>query len=232
MKKFLLLFSLLLVITLSIVFIIRNTMIRDRTKLLGLEISEPNSEGINNGFKFSEIGVSVGDTIKEMHLIGLDYSTKSASDCIEPGKLTVFISGSYTCDVTRNQMPNINEFVEKSGANTEVYLVHTLESHPFDVSSPYSHSEEPWLVESNLDLGIYATQPQTLGERIQLSVKWNQETDIHPHFLLDDENNSFWSEFGQGPNMAIVVSGENVVLFKQEWFEKEELENFIQSINP
>ena len=147
---------------------------------------------------------------------------------LDQGKTLVFISGAYTCDVTHKQLQEINAFHEASPDSVSVFLIYTVEAHPFDSPSPYHPSDEVWLSDINLDEQIFAPQPKNLNERLDLANVWVNEQQISTPVLLDNAENSFWEASGQGPNMAVVLSPEGQVLFKQRWFDKSGLEEFMK----
>lgn len=139
----------------------------------------------------------------------------------------LLISGSYTCDVTRESMQLIDSLFSKFRRQVDIYLVNTLEAHPDDSPSPYSAEPEVWLARSNIKGGIAAPQPKTMEERSSLAEKWIKESDIKLPVLLDGPNNEFWNFVGQAPNMAVLVN-EGVVVLKQSWFDYEEINSTLE----
>lgn len=139
----------------------------------------------------------------------------------------LLITGSYTCDVTRGNLPAINNMYEKYKDVADIYLVNTLEAHPQSSQSPYSADPEPWHAQDNITAGISAEQPRTLEERKVLAERWISEQSITTPVLLDGPNNEFWTKAGQAPNMSILISGEGKVVLKQDWFEEKALEEAI-----
>lgn len=184
------------------------------------------SEGVMNNLDFSPLGVQNGQKPEKIEL----HDLKGKSFQLKPDKNRplVLITGSYTCDVTRGNLPAINAMYEKFKDVADIYLINTLEAHPQSSQSPYSAEPEPWHAHDNITAGISAEQPRTLEERKELAERWITEQSITTPVLLDGPNNDFWSQAGQAPNMSILISGEGEVVLKQDWFEEKELELALQ----
>jgi len=186
------------------------------------------SEGIMNRFKFEEIGLKRGDTIGDMALIDQRKSAQvSLRKLLMGAKSNVIITGSYTCDATRSQMHSIDSIFNIYNSHYDFFFIYTIEAHPQASQSPYSAEVIPWEAERNLQAGIQAAQPSTVGEREDLSDKLIEEETIKVPVLIDNAQNEFWKSIGQGPNMVVVVSPEGVILHKASWFDPQELGSFL-----
>lgn len=187
------------------------------------------SEGIMNRFQFQDIGLKPGDTIQEMTLFDHNKGTGISLRKILGGtKSNVIISGSYTCDVTRSQVNSIDSMYNLYQSNYDFFFIHTIEAHPVNSQSPYSADTIPWEARRNIEAGVQASQPTTLGEREELSGKLIKEENIQMPILIDNVKNEFWKNIGQGPNMAVVVSTEGIILHKEPWFDANELGAFLE----
>lgn len=184
------------------------------------------SEGVMNAMDFSPMGIQSGDTVDSLKLYSLQGDSVNLS-FKKTKNPTLLISGGYTCDVTRGNMPLIDSLFREFGDKVDIYLVHTIEPHPDDSPSPYSAEPEVWLARANVDAGIAAPQPRTMRERGSLAEKWIKESEIKLPVLLDGPQNEFWNLAGQAPNMAILVDGGTVVL-KQSWFDYQEIREALE----
>ncbi len=193
----------------------------------GKAIRPATSDAILNNFNFNEIGLKKGDHLPDVELWTKGGQSKISTGLTRDKNATVFITGSYTCDVTRSQLSTIDSMSELFKDHFNFYLINTVEAHPVNSASPYSVEPQPWLAEENLKAGIEADQPQTMRDRMELADKWVEEQQIQTPVLLDGPDNQFWTEAGQAPNMVLVVSPEGEVLHKQPWFNAEDLGDFL-----
>lgn len=180
------------------------------------------SEAVMNNMDFSPLGMQKGQPTEKIQLHTLNGKTFELKNT--KNRPLLLFTGSYTCDVTRGNLPAINAIHEKYKDVADIFLVNTLEAHPQNSQSPYSAEPEPWHAADNVKAGISAEQPKTMEERKQLAERWIQEESIQTPVLLDGPKNEFWKEAGQAPNMSILISGEGKVVLKQDWFEEKELE--------
>lgn len=183
------------------------------------------SEAVMNNMDFSPLGIQDGQKLEkiELHdLTGKTFQLKPVKN-----RPLLLITGSYTCDVTRGNLPAINAMYHKYKDVADIYMVNTMEAHPQSSQSPYSAEPEPWHAQDNLIAGISAEQPRTLEERKELAERWIREQGITTPVLIDGPKNEFWNQAGQAPNMSILISGDGEVVLKQDWFEEKELEEAI-----
>lgn len=186
------------------------------------------SQGVLNNMNFSSLGIQAGQQLPDIPFFTLDGKIFKIKHQDHP-RPKLFISGSYTCDITREKLHTIDWFYEQYKDKADIYLVNTLEAHPQNSPSPYSMSGVPWLAIDNIDAGISAEQPKTIEERIDLAEKWIAEREIKTPILLDGSKNEFWNQVGQAPNMAVLVSPKGEVVLKQSWFEKLEMEEAMET---
>ncbi|MBN7801999.1 hypothetical protein J0A67_14085 [Algoriphagus aestuariicola] len=179
------------------------------------------SQGVMNAMDFSPLGIQKGDPVDSL-LLYTRSGDPLKMDFKKHEKAILLISGSYTCDITRGNMEDIQSLFREFGSTVDIYLVNTLEAHPDDSPSPYSAEPEVWLAASNLRDSISAPQPKTMGERIRLADQWIKESNIQIPVLLDGPENRFWNFAGQAPNMAVLVEN-GIVVLKQPWFDYERM---------
>ena len=195
------------------------------------KLSLPFSEGIqDNNKRFETLGFQKGQKVSDFKLYSADGSSFVLSEALKKGKPIMLVSGSYTCDVARYNLANIQKLKQQYGDKLEILLVYTREAHPSDMPSPYSPKQEIWIPRLNLKDKVKANQPKTYGENKLLAVKWAQEYNIEVPVLIDTPDNKFWLQFGQAPNSAYLIEPQGSVYFKQSWFAMEELEKAISQL--
>ena len=187
------------------------------------------SDGIKSNFKdFEKLGYQKGDKIPNLTLYSLDGSKFTLSEALANGKPVLLITGSYTCDISRHNIPDINALAGKYKDKLSIYLVYTIDAHPSDVPSPYSKNNKVEIAQANVREHIEASQPKTYGERKTLAKKWQQQNYISAPVLVDNPTNDFWLSFGQAPNMAYLIEPGGSVYYKQAWLKYVSLDNSIK----
>ncbi|REG91937.1 hypothetical protein [Algoriphagus antarcticus] len=185
------------------------------------------SQGVINKMDFSSVGIQPGQQLPDITFYTLDGEAFNLSK-IKHIRPKLLITGSYTCDITREKLYTIDWFYEQYKEKADIYLINTLEAHPQSSPSPYSMSEVPWPAIDNIQAGITAEQPRTMDERIGLAEKWIKEEKIKTPVLLDGPKNEFWNLAGQAPNMAILISSSGGVVLKQSWFDEQEIKETME----
>ncbi|KAA5549132.1 TlpA family protein disulfide reductase [Adhaeribacter rhizoryzae] len=195
------------------------------------KLALPFSQGmLDNNKRFETLGYQKGQKVADFTLYGADGSRFVLSEALKKGKPIMLVSGSYTCDIARYNLPNIQKLKTQYGDKLAIYLVYTREAHPSDAPSPYSPRQEIWIPRLNLKDQVKANQPKTYGERKALAVKWQEQYKIQVPVLLDTPDNKFWLNFGQAPNFAYLIEPQGKVSFKQSWLKLEGLENAIADL--
>lgn len=214
----------IIISSLIIFFIVLSYSCQDRSeKPIEFQVSQ----GVMNQMDFDTLGLQKGDNLPSLKLSTVDGEQKRF-DSGPRQKPLLLINGSYTCDITRSQVPSIQRIFEKYKGEIDIYLIHTLEAHPSDTPSPYSAEPEPWLAADNIANGISAKQPKTVSQRQDLAKKWINRDKLTTPVLIDGPKNEFWQKAGEAPNMAILINKEGKVAAKQSWYQEEELEEAIQ----
>ena len=195
------------------------------------KLALPFSEGIQDHNKrFETLGYQKGQKISDFKLYSADGSSFSLTEVLKKGNPVMLVSGSYTCDVARYNLPNIQKLKQQYGDKLKIFLVYTREAHPSDMPSPYSEKHEIWIPKLNLKDHIKANQPITYGDRKLLALKWQQEYNIEVPILIDNPDNKFWLDFGQAPNFAYLIEPHGSVYYKQSWFKMEGLEKAVSEL--
>ncbi|UFH54373.1 deiodinase-like protein [Spirosoma sp. KNUC1025] len=230
MKSISYLLSLLLVTTLSSCRTSYNTA-KNANPIPGdaTTITLPVSEGIKNNYRnFEKLGYQKGAKVPDLTLYSPEGEKFTLSDVLAKNKPILLISGSYTCDISRHNLANINALTAKYTDKISTYIVYTIDAHPMDMSSPYSQTNQISLAKENVREHIEAKQPRTYGERKALAQKWKQQNGILAPVLVDKPTNDFWVSFGQAPNMAYLIEPDGTVYVKQTWFKYINLDNAIK----
>ena len=192
------------------------------------KVSLPRSEGIKNHYKnFDKLGYRKGNKIKNFTFFSPNGDTFSLADILESNKPLLLISGSYTCDVSRYNIPDINAITAKYRDKVNIYLVYTIDAHPSDTVSPYSANNRIEIAPANVRDHIEAKQAKTYGERKLLAKQWQQRNAIIAPVVVDNPANDFWLTFGQAPNMAYLINPDGTVYYKQTWFKFPSLDSSI-----
>ncbi len=188
------------------------------------------SEGAKNGFEFWDyLGYAPQTQIPNLTLVELSGKPVEFYEVLKENKPLVLISGSYTCDLTRKNLPAIEDFYQKYGNKVAIYFVYTTEAYPKDADA-YSIGSEKRFSRENVEAHIEANQPKTFGERKTLAQKWVKELNIKVPVLLDNPSNQFWNYFGQAPNMAYLIKPNGMVIEKEIWLEMNKFERAVQQL--
>jgi len=219
-------------------FFFRCALLFTVTTHIGCHTDEPSPSAsisynvISNGMKkdWNHLGFHSGDRIPNFTLYDQDGKKFELSSELKLGKPVVLISASYTCDVTRSNIPAIKRISSKNGTTDHFFIVYLIEAHPTDVPGPYSADRKIWISANNIRDHVAATQPKIYQQRVDISKKWKQVYDIHLPILLDNPDNFFWTNFGEAPNMVYVILPGNIVYYKQAWFNEHLLEEKLQAL--
>jgi hypothetical protein len=149
---------------------------------------------------------------------------------LEAGKPILLVNGSYTCDLTQNSLPFINQFSEKYGDKISINLIYTVESHPIDAASPYSMDDKIWVKKQNEINNIESKQPVVYQDRVNNAFLWQKKFNIAPRILVDSPENTYWTTYGQSPNMVLLIKPNGEVYYRQIVFSGELLEMKIKEL--
>lgn len=138
----------------------------------------------------------------------------------------LIVTGSLSCGQTRRWMPELKRLHDTFHPNPAVVLLYTLEPHPVDVASPYTGAV--WKTRKNSAAGIACQQPRTLAARIALANDLASRFELKIPILIDNMENQAWDALGHGPNVAVLIGRDGVVLEKQGWFNPQEMQRAMQ----
>ena len=185
------------------------------------KIKITHSVAINNRFiSDNDIGIDVGEKVNNFKLYSPSGESFDLYNELKKGKPILLVSGSYSCGPSQKNMKHINDIRNSFKDKVIVYFIHVVEAHPFDTISPYSEERKIWSSQADRKNKIRTSQPGTYGERKDLANKWKGECNLQAKMLIDNQDNYFWMEFGQGPNMAYLIEPGGSVYYKQIWFKK------------
>ncbi|HVZ96899.1 MAG TPA: redoxin family protein [Chitinophagaceae bacterium] len=186
------------------------------------------SGGISGNW--GELGFQKGDRVPDFTLYDTDGKQFDLSSELKLRKPVVLITASYTCDVSRYNIPAIKSISSKYKNEFNFFMVYLIEPHPADAPSPYSADGKIWLATANIRDHVEANQPKTYQQRVDISKKWKQTYNINLPVLIDNPKNIFWSDFGEAPNMAYVILPNRTVYYKQPWFNQPLLDQELQAL--
>lgn len=148
----------------------------------------------------------------------------------ETKKPLVLINASYTCDLSRANLPAIKRITNRYDSAIDFVMVYTIEPHPIDTVGPYDQDTVVRATPNNLRDHIEAAQPRTYGERVELSRRWTEEMEITSPVVVDNPDNEYWVHFGQAPNMVYVLQPDGTVYLKQTFFNESQLDHNLQNL--
>jgi hypothetical protein len=179
------------------------------------------SEGILGGWE--QLGIQKGQPIPDVGLFTPEGKPFNVASEVRGERPIVLVSGSYTCDVSRNNLEAIKGLAKEFGKDAKFFMVYTIEPHPYDAASPYSAEGKVWVAKNNARDKVKAAQPKTYKERVELARRWKDEYSIPLPLLIDGPENVYWKKFGQAPNMVYIISADRKVVYKQAWFNESKL---------
>jgi hypothetical protein len=158
--------------------------------------------------------------IPDFTLYTKDSVGYTASKVLASGKPMVLIDGSYTCDVFRYAIPQINQIKLRYGDSISIFVIYTLEAHPI-VDPNFYRNGQNWVVKNDSTDNVLYRQPKTYGERramVDTMLKRQTSPSIEPTILLDGPCNEWWRAFGPAPNNAYLIAADGRVVKHQAWF--------------
>jgi hypothetical protein len=176
------------------------------------------------------LGYLPGKNVPSLTLFTTDGKPFNLWSNVEREKPLLVIAGSYTCDISRGNLPSVEALQNKFGKKIDVLIVYTIDAHPYDSPSPYSPTGEVALAMNNIRDNVKAPQPKTYLERVELAKDWKQENAISVPLLVDNPQNDFWRAFGQGPNMCYLIDREGKIDFRELWFDEKDAKKAIRNL--
>ena len=135
-----------------------------------------------------------GDRVPEFDLPSLDGGRFRSADLAETAPVLMTF-GSYTCPVTDNAAPGLNELFEQFGDRVRFVMVSVREAHP----------------------GKAVPQPRSLEEKM---ARAKQLRDLHGfkfEVAVDDVDGTLHRALSPKPNSAYVLDKNGTILFRAQW---------------
>ncbi len=135
-----------------------------------------------------------GDRVPNFDLPTLGGGRFRSADLGETGP-ALLIFGSYTCPVTDNSAPGLNELHARFGDQVRFVMANVREAHP----------------------GEAVPQPKTLEEK---TAHAEQLRDLHSfkfEVAVDDIDGTFHRALSPKPNSAYVLGKDGTILFRAQW---------------
>jgi len=167
---------------------------------------------------FSATGYQRGDTVNDFTLFSYNGDTLNLRRELQKGKPVVLISCSYTCPVYRGKVPNINFLRDTYGNSVSIFLIYTIEAHPYPDISPYFGYVNPG--QQNINEGILYPLARTYGQRKTLVWKMDSAMTINVPVFIDSPCDVWLRKFGPAPNNAYLITRQGIVFAKHPWYNK------------
>jgi hypothetical protein len=158
------------------------------------------------------------DLVKDFTLYDTEGNMMHLQDEMADGKPVLLIGASYSCMVFRTKVDLINSIYALLSDSYHIYIVYTVEAHPYGDISPYYGIEATG--EENFAADILIPQSDTYGERKSYATEMKTELEILPPVLIDGLCNEWWQEYGSSPNNAFVIDTDGLVYDKQIWLDR------------
>ena len=164
--------------------------------------------------------VNVGDTMADFTLWDINGDSITLSSVLTSGKRVLMVSGSYTCPIFRNHMPDLNAVAAQFGNQIECFAIYEVEAHPTGSPQPSSGNLNP----SNPPYN----QPNTYGERKSILQDLLNGVNGPPSgnyipvpvsvpIYIDGPCNEWW-QYYNGPNNAYLIDTNGVLFAYHNWF--------------
>ena len=191
---------------------------------IGLNYQPNDSDSICNIIPRSQgnpwTPVNIGDTLADFTLWDINGDSITLSSVLDSGKSVLMVSGSYTCPIFRNHMPDLNAVSTQFGSQIECFVVYTAEAHPTGSPMPSSGNINP------TNPPYY--QPITYSERKAIVQDLLNGVNGPPSgnyipvpvsipIYIDGPCNQWW-EYYNGPNNAYLIDTNGILFAYHNWF--------------
>ncbi len=166
---------------------------------------------------FDTMGYKLAEPVADFTLYTLDGEPINLAESVASGKPTLLITCSYTCYVFRGKVPLIDTLQAKYGNLINIYLVYTVEVHPWPDTSVYFGYPNP--SSFNVQDGILYAEPKTYGDRKAIATDMLNNMQIDVPVLIDGPCNNFWMNYECGPNTAYLLDTTGIIYAKQGWLD-------------
>ncbi|MCB0729178.1 MAG: T9SS type A sorting domain-containing protein [Ignavibacteriae bacterium] len=167
---------------------------------------------------FNTTGYQAGDTVNDFTLFSYGGDTLNLRRELEKGKPVVLISCSYTCPVFRGKVPDINSLISQYSDSVSIFLIYTIEAHPYIDISPYFGFVNT--SQQNISQGILYRLAQNYGDRRYVVNRMDSGMTINAPVFIDGPCDPWLRSFGPAPNNAYLITTQGIVYSKHPWFNK------------
>lgn len=167
---------------------------------------------------FNTTGYQQGDTLNDFTLFNYNGDTLNLRRELMKGKPVVLVSCSYTCPVYRNRVPQLNTLFAQYSDSVSIFLIYTIEAHPYPDISPYFGYVNP--SQQNINEGILYPQPANYGQRKHMVWKMDSAMTINVPVFIDGPCDTWLRNYGPAPNNAYLITKQGIVFSKHPWFNK------------
>ena len=143
---------------------------------------------------FSKDDPGPGDRVPDFDLPTLDGGRFRSTDLGETGP-ALLIFGSYTCPVTENAAPGLNELHERFGDRVRFVMVDVREAHP----------------------GKAVPQPKFFDEKMAHAQLLRDIHGFKFEVAVDDMDGTLHRALSPKPNSAYVLGKDGTILFRAQW---------------
>lgn len=161
-----------------------------------------------------------GDVIPDFKLFDLNGDSIVASQILSDGKPLLLIGCSYTCNIFRSKIPDIQTLQDVYGDDINIFLIYTIEAHPNGDPAPYLGEDVTYPGVVNETEGVLYLQPTTYGQRKSIVEDMMAAYDVPVPVYIDGPCNNWLLNFGFYPNASFLISPDGSLYNFQEWFNK------------
>lgn len=172
------------------------------------------------GGRFDAEGPKAGEKAPDFALKAIDGATVRGAE-LWAKKPALIITGSYTCPVFRDRVPELERVRREFGDKLNYLVLYTTEAHPDADTSPYSN--RVWVTPKNEKEGILVRQPKTMAERVEVAQKCAAALKLEVPVAVDGMDDATWKAYGSAPNCACLVDANGKVVLRQGWFDGDEM---------
>jgi hypothetical protein len=167
---------------------------------------------------FYTSGLQAGDTAFDFTLYNAGGDSLHLGSALSQGRPVLLIAGSYTCPVYRGKVQVINDLVNTYAGLLDVYIIYTLEAHPYIDTSVYFGYVNT--TTQNINAGILYRQPVTYGERKTVIADMLNDINTQADVFIDGPCNNWWTVYGPAPNNSYLIDTNGIIFSKHGWFDK------------
>ncbi|OJW81309.1 MAG: hypothetical protein BGO69_04390 [Bacteroidetes bacterium 46-16] len=158
---------------------------------------------------YKTTGFEVGDSAPEIVFYTRDNKVVSLHKLLSGHVPVLLISGSYTCNMFREHINDINEIAAYYKNRLNIYVIYTLEAHPDNAICPYTGDEFTSL--DNAADNIYFPQHTRYKDRKAMADTMVAQLHLGIPVLIDGPDNKWWRTYGSLPNNAYLVDTTGII---------------------